>query len=448
MKLSEIQLVSEIQALFSENNEYDAIKADIAERGIQDPVKVNKHNQLLAGYTRYKIAQELGLDEVPHVVVDVSGDMNAMVEYAILDNIRRRQLTDLQLVEYGVKLEKLYEGRQGRPSAGVAVSNFPEKGGQNDHVFEGKTRDLVAEKIKEKTDVKMSGKKYERLKTIATKALPEVKQKFNRGEITQEAVLALVKFDDYAKQKQILEMCVDSQDIVDSRKIRRVIKDIEKESREAITTKVPQSLEPPPTGGRKTTAIRWVHRETGEVKYELCIGPNVTNAQLASWRAQKQKKEEYQQRRNAIEALRQEADNLQKEAQQLEARARKLEELARGKEKEIALDIQREIELEHGHIEPFIETYDIEVLDEELRTQLGKLGKTEANQIAELLLAAWGTEKIEIIDGGIWGNMGDGAFGKLTRMPRVSGWTRVGGMDGLSREELQALEMVPVSILK
>ena len=92
MKLSEIQLVPEIQALFSENNEYDAIKADIAERGIQDPVKINTHNQLLAGYTRVKIAQ-LGLDEVPHIVVDIDGDINDMMEYAILDNIRRRQTT-------------------------------------------------------------------------------------------------------------------------------------------------------------------------------------------------------------------------------------------------------------------------------------------------------------------------------------------------------------------
>ena len=184
MKLSEIQLVSEIQALFSENNEYDAIKADIAERGIQDPVKVNRHNQLLAGYTRVKIAQELGLDEVPHIVVNIDGDMDAMMEYAILDNIRRRQLTDLQLVEYGVKLEKLYEGRQGRP----------EKGGQNDHVFEGKTRDLVAAQLSEQADAKMSGKKYERLKTIATKAIPEVRQKYNEGELTQAQALELAKF--------------------------------------------------------------------------------------------------------------------------------------------------------------------------------------------------------------------------------------------------------------
>lgn len=39
--------------------------------------------------------------------------LNAMIEYAILDNIRRRQLTKLQIVEYGIELEKLYEGRKG-----------------------------------------------------------------------------------------------------------------------------------------------------------------------------------------------------------------------------------------------------------------------------------------------------------------------------------------------
>jgi hypothetical protein len=422
MKISEIQLVSEIQALFAKNNEYNAIKADIAERGIQDPVKVNKHNQLLAGYTRVRIAQELGLDEVPHIVVNIDGDMDAMMEYAILDNIRRRQLTDLQLVEYGVKLENLYKGRQGRP----------EKGGQNGHVFEGKTRDLVAAQLSEQSGVKMSGKKYERLKMIATKAHPEVKQKFNNGEITQEAVLELVKFDDHTKQKQILEMCVDSQDIVDIRKIRRVIKeDSQKEAGEAIT-KVPKNLEPPPTGGRKTTTIRWVHRETGEVKYELRIGPNVTSAQLASWRAQKQEKEEYQQRRDAIESLRQEADNLQKEAQQLEARARKLEELAWEEEREIALDIQREIEIEHGSVEPCVETFDIEVLDEELKTQLGKLGRSEAEQIANLLLANWETGKIELLFYGIYGNISAGlSVASKGRGENVSGWTGIGGMDGL-----------------
>jgi N6-adenosine-specific RNA methylase IME4 len=194
MKLSEIQLVPEIQALFAENNEYDAIKADIVERGIQDPVKVNKHNQLLAGYTRVKIAQELGLDEAPHIVVNIDGDMSAMMEYAILDNLRRRQLTKLQMVEYGMALEKLYEGRNHRPN----------KYGQNVRTFEGETRNLVADRLSEQTGEKMSGKTYERLKTIATKAAPEVKEKLNSGELTQQVALELTKVSS-DEQKEIIQ---------------------------------------------------------------------------------------------------------------------------------------------------------------------------------------------------------------------------------------------------
>lgn len=111
-----------------------------------------------------------------------------MVEYAILDNIRRRQLTDLQLVEYGVKLEELYEGRQGGDRRS---EDFQE--GQNVHLDSGKTRDLVAAQLSEQSGVNMSGKKYERLKTIATHAIPEVKRKYNDGEITQAKAIELAK---------------------------------------------------------------------------------------------------------------------------------------------------------------------------------------------------------------------------------------------------------------
>ena len=416
MKLSEIQLVSEIEAWFSENNEYDAIKADIASRGIQDPVKVNKDNQLLAGYTRVKIAQELGFDEVPHVVVDVDGDMDTMLEYAILDNIRRRQLSDLQLVEYGMKLEKLYEGRQGRP----------EKGGQDDHVFEGKTRDLVADKIKEQTGAKMSGKKYDRLRTIATQAVLGIKQQFNNGEITQKDALQFAKLPS-DEQRKIVKLS-DETNI----SLRRAKSEIARKKSEEALTKIPPSLEPPSTGGRKTTAIRWVHRETGEVIYELRIGPNVTSAQLASWRGQKQEDDKYQQRQDEIKTLQKQAEDLRGEAQQLEAGAHELERLAREKETEMNLDIRYEIEFERGPIEPFVENYDIEVLDKELRVQLSKLGKAEANQVADLLLAAWGPEKLEIKKYGVWGDMNLlSVKSSGLKNAGVTGWTGIGGMDGL-----------------
>tara|TARA_Y100000310_G_scaffold60643_1_gene55975 strand:+ start:7671 stop:9131 length:1461 start_codon:yes stop_codon:yes gene_type:complete len=186
MKLSEIKLIDEIQADCPENNQYEAIKSDIAKRGIQDPVKVNKHHQLLVGYTRYRIAFELGIDDIPHVVVNVDDDLGALREYAILDNLYRRHFSELQLVEQGMKLEEIYKGRQGGDRKS---GDFQE--GQSVPLEKGKTRDLVAEKISKETGRNMSGKKFDRLKKISTNAAPEVKEKLTEGEITQEAALSL-----------------------------------------------------------------------------------------------------------------------------------------------------------------------------------------------------------------------------------------------------------------
>jgi hypothetical protein len=185
MKVSDIIRIPEIETVFPKPGNYEEIKADIAERGIQEPVVVNTANQLLCGYTRLAIAEDLGLEDIPHRSVDVS-EPTAMIEYAILDNIRRRQLTDLQLVEYGIKLEEVYGNRQGQRS---------DLGTECPEVKSGRTRDIVAAEIVEKTGAKMSGKKYSRLRTIATKAASEVKAALNNGQISQQKALSLCKLD-------------------------------------------------------------------------------------------------------------------------------------------------------------------------------------------------------------------------------------------------------------
>ena len=165
----------------------------------------------------------IGLDEVPHVVVDVDSDLNAMMEYAILDNIRRRQLTDLQLVEYGMKLEKLYEGRKG-----VRRDTMPDVDKMT--TSEGKTRDLVVAKIKEETGKKMSGRKYERLKTIAVKAAPEVKKKLNDGSITQKLALELCKVEDHEEQNRGLQELAEGLGRLYS-KARKNVRELQEENR-------------------------------------------------------------------------------------------------------------------------------------------------------------------------------------------------------------------------
>lgn len=200
MKVSEIIKVPEIEKVFPRPANYEEIKADIAGRGIQEPVVVNGKNQLICGYTRLAAAEESGIEGIPHRTVDVT-DPAAMIEYAILDNIRRRQLTDLQVVQYGILLEEIYGNRQGQRSD--LGTTCPEVG-------RGRTRDAVASKIQEQTGAKMSGRKYDRLKTIATKAAPEVKRKLNQGEISQGAALDLCRFEP-ATQTRLLESDIDTQ---------------------------------------------------------------------------------------------------------------------------------------------------------------------------------------------------------------------------------------------
>lgn len=195
MKVSDIIRVAEIEEQFPKPANYEEIKSDDADRGIQESVVVNDKNQLLCGYTRLAIAEELCIEEIPHRTVDIT-EPEAMVEYAILDNIRRRQLTDLQLVEYGMKLEEIYGSRQGeRTDLGTVC---PEVG-------KGRTRDMVAARIQEKTGAKMSGRKYDRLKTIARQAIAEVKQAFNSGDISQEYALVLSQMFE-KDQKVLLEV--------------------------------------------------------------------------------------------------------------------------------------------------------------------------------------------------------------------------------------------------
>jgi len=210
MRVSEIVRVPEIEELFPKPSNYEEIKQDVAARGVQESIVVNDNDQLLCGYTRLSIAEELGLESVIVRRENIS-DLDDMIEYAILDNIRRRQLTDLQLVEYGMRLEAIYSNRQGQRTD--LRTDCPEV---------GQTRDLIANQIQEETGVKMSGRKYDRLKTIAMKAIQNVKDKLNEGEITQEEALELTKLEP-EKQVEI---------ITSGRSIRRAHQMIKQEEAE------------------------------------------------------------------------------------------------------------------------------------------------------------------------------------------------------------------------
>jgi len=72
---------------------YDKIKEDIAKNGIKVPLIVNQNYELINGYTRLKIAKELGVKKVPVAVYETT-DRADEYDLLVSTNLTQRQLTD------------------------------------------------------------------------------------------------------------------------------------------------------------------------------------------------------------------------------------------------------------------------------------------------------------------------------------------------------------------
>ena len=48
--------------------DYEALKADIAARGVQVPVEYDEHGHILDGHHRVRACQELGIKDWPRIV--------------------------------------------------------------------------------------------------------------------------------------------------------------------------------------------------------------------------------------------------------------------------------------------------------------------------------------------------------------------------------------------
>jgi len=88
--------LQKVQSLMpTDKEDRDRLKASIEKNGIRDPLKViysedDGEPYLISGWTRLKIASELGLQTVPILPVNPQEDPE---DYAISENLDRRQLT-------------------------------------------------------------------------------------------------------------------------------------------------------------------------------------------------------------------------------------------------------------------------------------------------------------------------------------------------------------------
>lgn len=111
MEIDAIELVPLYEQLVPRPSaeEYSQLKADIEVHGIQIPLLIDNYGRLIDGYTRYQIAKELGLKDVP-VIVDEFTEESAQLRVIEL-NLHRRQLTDSQRVELAAKIRGIEQQR-------------------------------------------------------------------------------------------------------------------------------------------------------------------------------------------------------------------------------------------------------------------------------------------------------------------------------------------------
>jgi len=161
--------------------DFNLLKQDILERGIQDAVHITKDNVVVSGHQRRKIAIELGIN-VPCIIRNDLKEAWQIEEQLIKDNLLRRQLTDYQKFETGKHLEPIerlkakQRQKESGEKYGKGVENLPQPIGDK-----GKSRDKVAKQLG------ISGRTYDKIKYVGEKAPKEIKEQWRQGELSTQS---------------------------------------------------------------------------------------------------------------------------------------------------------------------------------------------------------------------------------------------------------------------
>ncbi len=186
--------------------EYLALKKDIEERGIQDPLHVVKKDGswlIVSGHQRAKIARELKI-KVPCIVRDDLKEDWQIREHLIKDNLLRRHLTAARRAEVILKLAEV-EAEKARERQRIqAIINNPripeeKKRDQESLFFEekGKAIEKAIERAREYGLVVgyHTVRKAKKILEVA-KEDPEIKEKWEKakeGELSVEDVYRKVR---------------------------------------------------------------------------------------------------------------------------------------------------------------------------------------------------------------------------------------------------------------
>jgi hypothetical protein len=115
LDINEVKEVDEFKSLIPYNNQYDELKKSVKENGFLFPIIVNKNKEVIDGYTRLRVARELGVSRIPVEIYETNGREEEL-EMILSLNIRRRQLTKDEII---MLIDKVHEMKKKFGSSSV-----------------------------------------------------------------------------------------------------------------------------------------------------------------------------------------------------------------------------------------------------------------------------------------------------------------------------------------
>jgi ParB-like chromosome segregation protein Spo0J len=181
----EFKIDNEIDDLFSNlpDWEYNELKKDIQHNGIRNPLVVTKNKTVICGHQRIRIAKELQLsiEKIPFLTKDFK-NQKQLIEFAVNDNLLRRQLNKFQKGVIALKLLPYYEeAAKKRKISGTSVKNLT-KGGR------------ALEKIAEKVGI--SHVTLHKIRYIVNQANETQVKEVSNGDISISQCYELLKNSD------------------------------------------------------------------------------------------------------------------------------------------------------------------------------------------------------------------------------------------------------------
>ena len=188
--------------------DYDNLKGDIEERGIQDALHIAKRGKsyiIISGHQRKKIGIELGIS-VPCIIRNDLKEDWQIEEALIKDNLLRRHLNDYQKVRCGLELEPIekLKAEKKKVEAGKLYGKEHPKGKEIEanltHPHKNRspqTRDIVAKQVGFG-----SGSQFDKAKKVYKDAPDNIKKEWKEGKISTHSAFQKIKKHDKNKARE------------------------------------------------------------------------------------------------------------------------------------------------------------------------------------------------------------------------------------------------------